>query len=57
MTPEVQALIGSDDAKLSPPALIKALLKAKVDLLWFGGIGTYIKASTPVQSRCRRPRQ
>jgi glutamate dehydrogenase len=45
LTPEVQALIGAKDAKLSPQALIKALLKAKIDLLWFGGIGTYIKSS------------
>ena len=29
-----------------PTALINAILKAPVDLLWFGGIGTYIKAST-----------
>ena len=46
LSPEVQALIGSDAKTLSPPALIKALLKAKADLLWFGGIGTYIKASS-----------
>ncbi len=45
LTPEVRKLIGSDAASLSPPALIKALLKAEVDLLWFGGIGTYVKAS------------
>src|ERR1019366_7675746 len=45
LSPEVQALIGTKDAKLSPQALIKALLKAKVDLLWFGGIGTYIKSA------------
>ncbi len=45
LTPEVQALIGTHDAKLSPQALIKALLKAKVDLLWFGGIGTYVKSA------------
>ena len=31
---------------LSPPALINALLKAETDLLWFGGIGTYIKAAS-----------
>ena len=42
---------------LSPPALIKALLKAQVDLLWFGGIGTYIKAASQIQSGGRRPRQ
>jgi glutamate dehydrogenase len=46
LTPEVQALIGSDAKTLSPAALINALLKAKSDLLWFGGIGTYIKAQS-----------
>jgi glutamate dehydrogenase len=46
LTPEVQALIGTSDTKLSPQALIQALLKAKTDLLWFGGIGTYIKSAS-----------
>ncbi|HUQ54833.1 NAD-glutamate dehydrogenase [Lentzea sp.] len=32
--------------KLSPPELKKAILLAPVDLLWNGGIGTYVKAST-----------
>jgi glutamate dehydrogenase len=31
---------------LEPAAVIHAILKSPVDLLWFGGIGTYIKAST-----------
>ncbi|MDT4986657.1 MAG: glutamate dehydrogenase, partial [Micromonosporaceae bacterium] len=31
---------------LSPVELIRAILKAEVDLLWNGGIGTYVKAST-----------
>ena len=31
---------------MTPPALVKAILKAPVDLLWNGGIGTYIKAET-----------
>ncbi len=46
LTPEVQALIGTDKTVLAPAALINALLKAQTDLLWFGGIGTYIKASS-----------
>ncbi|HXS05801.1 MAG TPA: NAD-glutamate dehydrogenase, partial [Rhizomicrobium sp.] len=50
LTPEVQALIGTSDAKLSPQALIKALLKAKTDLLWFGGIGTYVKSASQSNS-------
>jgi glutamate dehydrogenase len=46
LTPEVKALIGSDADSLPPPVLINALLKARADLLWFGGIGTYIKAAS-----------
>jgi glutamate dehydrogenase len=46
LTPEVQALVGSESKSLSPPALINALLKTKIDLLWFGGIGTYVKAAS-----------
>src|SRR5688500_7013327 len=30
---------------LDPESLINAILKTPVDLLWFGGIGTYVKAS------------
>ncbi len=35
-----------DAASLTPAELINALLKAPVDLIWNGGIGTYVKAST-----------
>ena len=31
---------------MSPPELMKAILKAEVDLFWNGGIGTYVKASS-----------
>ena len=31
--------------KVSPVELIRAILKSRSDLMWFGGIGTYIKAS------------
>ncbi|MFT4042171.1 MAG: NAD-glutamate dehydrogenase [Gordonia sp. (in: high G+C Gram-positive bacteria)] len=42
-----QALgIDADIVALSPPELIRAILLAPVDLLWNGGIGTYVKAST-----------
>ena len=43
---EVQMLVGTDKETMAPAALIHALLKAQTDLLWFGGIGTYIKASS-----------
>lgn len=48
VSPQVAAALGlSDDVSaLSPPDLIRAILLAPVDLLWNGGIGTYVKAST-----------
>ncbi|SDD51751.1 NAD-glutamate dehydrogenase [Actinokineospora iranica] len=36
----------ADLTKLSPQELMKSILLAEVDLLWNGGIGTYVKAST-----------
>ncbi|MFE0406291.1 NAD-glutamate dehydrogenase [Streptomyces nigra] len=33
-------------SKMTPAELMKAILQAPVDLLWNGGIGTYVKAST-----------
>jgi len=45
LTPRVRALIGTDVTAMEPAELISALLRAPVDLLWFGGIGTYIKAA------------
>ena len=38
--------IGPDVVSLRPDELISAILRAPVDLLWNGGIGTYVKAST-----------
>ena len=46
LTPEIRELYGIDKDKISPPELIQAMLKKQVDLLWFGGIGTYIKATS-----------
>ncbi|GIG60828.1 NAD-glutamate dehydrogenase [Longispora fulva] len=47
LSPEVRASLGIDDSvtELSPPELMKAILKAPVDLFWNGGIGTYVKSS------------
>ena len=39
-------VLGIDAARADPATIINAILKAKVDLIWFGGIGTYVKAST-----------
>ncbi len=46
LTPEAMAALGIQESTIEPTALISAILKAPVDLAWFGGIGTYIKAST-----------
>ncbi len=45
LSAEMQTIIGTSDTSLEPAALISALLKAQCDLIWFGGIGTYIKAA------------
>jgi glutamate dehydrogenase len=44
LSPEARAVLHVDAEELSPPELISAILRAPVDLLWFGGIGTYVKA-------------
>jgi glutamate dehydrogenase len=43
---EVLGIDGTKEAKgeIEPEALITAILRAPVDLMWFGGIGTYVKA-------------
>ncbi|WP_213454220.1 NAD-glutamate dehydrogenase [Rhizomonospora bruguierae] len=48
ITPQVRAALGlaNDVTRLAPPELIRAILLAPVDLLFNGGIGTYVKAST-----------
>ncbi len=45
LSPEVKALTGLAQDSVTPDELIHALLKTEVDLLWFGGIGTYVKAA------------
>ncbi|HXY99580.1 MAG TPA: NAD-glutamate dehydrogenase [Stellaceae bacterium] len=44
LSPELRARLAVAQTHLTPAELIQALLKAPVDLLWFGGIGTYVKA-------------
>src|SRR5580704_12311306 len=46
LSPQAQKLIGLASPKTNPQQLISALLKMPADLLWFGGIGTYVRAST-----------
>ncbi len=43
---EARKLLDIEDATLQPDELIRAILKMQVDLIWNGGIGTYVKASS-----------
>ena len=46
LSPEVQAMLKLDKMSATPQEVMSAILKMEVDLLWFGGIGTYIRAWT-----------
>ncbi len=45
LTPQVRKLLAVDQNSMTPTELVNAILKAPVDLLYNGGIGTYVKAS------------
>ena len=45
ITPEARAALGISADALTPTELVNAILKAPVDLIYNGGIGTYVKAS------------
>ncbi len=46
LSPQVREALGIEEERLAPNDLVHAILKAQVDLLYNGGIGTYVKAST-----------
>ncbi|WP_366871994.1 NAD-glutamate dehydrogenase [uncultured Brevundimonas sp.] len=43
LTPEIKALLDIEADTVDPTTLMQAILKARAELLYFGGIGTYIK--------------
>ncbi len=45
LAPEARRALGVERESLSPPELISAILEAPVDLLWFGGVGTFVRAA------------
>jgi glutamate dehydrogenase len=55
LSADARKALGIEDKELDPAALINAVLKAPVDLIWFGGIGTYLKASTQTQAQVGDP--
>ena len=46
LSDEARTALGIEAAELDPASLISAILQSPVDLIWFGGIGTYVKASS-----------
>ncbi len=46
ISPEARTALGITAASLTPAELCQAILRAPADLLWNGGIGTFVKAST-----------
>lgn len=45
LSPQMQKMLGTDKTSLTPNELIRAALMMEVDLIWNGGIGTYVKAT------------
>jgi glutamate dehydrogenase len=48
---EARQLLGIGAAETTPAEIIRAILKLPVDLLWFGGIGTYVRAASEGDER------
>jgi glutamate dehydrogenase len=44
LSPEARAALGTEAETLTPNELIRTILRAPVDLLWNGGVGTFVKA-------------
>jgi glutamate dehydrogenase len=55
LSKQAQAALGIDQAKIDPASLINTILRSRVDLLWFGGIGTYVKASNQLNAEVGDP--
>ena len=49
LTDQIKKLTGLNKDEATPDEVLHALLKADCELLWFGGIGTYVKASHETQ--------
>ncbi|MDQ3603060.1 MAG: NAD-glutamate dehydrogenase, partial [Actinomycetota bacterium] len=46
LSQQVREMLSVEAESMTPTELMSAMLKAEVDLLWNGGIGTYVKASS-----------
>ncbi|MEW1934604.1 NAD-glutamate dehydrogenase domain-containing protein [Rhodococcus sp. NPDC079359] len=55
LSPQAQQVLGLQSVHIAPNELIRTILRAPVDLLWNGGIGTYVKASAEMHSDAADP--
>ncbi len=55
LSKEAREALGISDKALDPDKLISAILKSPTDLIWFGGIGTYIKSATETHPQVGDP--
>jgi len=53
LSDEMKEMTGLSKDEVTPDVLIHALLKMPIELLWFGGIGTYVKATTETAADVR----
>ncbi len=51
LTPEIMEMTGLTEKSVTPGTLIRAILRMHAELLWFGGIGTYVKSEDEVHSQ------
>jgi glutamate dehydrogenase len=52
---QAAAALGTERREFDPDSLINAILKSPVDLFWFGGIGTYMRASSETDQQVGDP--
>lgn len=55
LEPKAVEMLGLSTSEIAPDDLIREILQADVDLLWNGGIGTYIKSSSETHSEVGDP--
>jgi glutamate dehydrogenase len=55
LSPQVRAVLGIENPTIDPDGLMHAILAAQVDLLWFGGIGTYVRATSETNATVGDP--
>ncbi|QIB33268.1 NAD-glutamate dehydrogenase [Ancylobacter pratisalsi] len=51
LSPAVREALGFEKSTASPAEVMSAILRAPVDLVWFGGIGTYIRATAETDAQ------